>query len=73
MPSRQSAKDQYTTQFPTDKAFIDGAANGQGPVNAPKMDSVLTDFDAGLQQLATTDPQTILQRLQTNTTAAIGG
>jgi len=73
MPSRQSAKDQYTAQFPTDKAFIDGAANGQGPVNAPKMDSVLTDFDAGLQQLATTDPQTILQRLQTNTTAAIGG
>jgi len=37
------------------------------------MDSVLTDFDAGLQQLATTDPQSILQRLQTNTTAAIGG
>lgn len=73
MPSRQSAKDQYTAQFPTDKAFIDGAANGQGPVNAPKMDSVLTDFDAGLQQLATTDPQSILQRLQTNTTAAIGG
>lgn len=73
MPSRQSAKDQYTAQFPTDKAFIDGAASGQGPVNAPKMDSVLTDFDAGLQQLATTDPQSILQRLQTNTTAAIGG
>jgi multiple sugar transport system substrate-binding protein len=73
MPSRQSAKDQYTAQFPTDKAFIDGAANGQGPVNAPKMDSVLTDFDAGLQQLATSDPQSILQRLQTNTAAAIGG
>jgi multiple sugar transport system substrate-binding protein len=73
MPSRQSAKDQYTAQFPTDKAFIDGAADGQGPVNAPKMDSVLTDFDAGLQQLATTDPQSILQRLQTNTAAAIGG
>jgi multiple sugar transport system substrate-binding protein len=73
MPSRQSAKDQYTSQFPADKPFIDGAANGQGPVNAPKMDSVLTDFDAGLQQLATSDPQSILQRLQTNTAAAIGG
>ncbi len=73
MPSRQSAKDQYTAQFPTDKAFIDGAANGQGPVNAPKMDSVLSDFDAGLQQLATSDPAAILKRLQTNTTAALGG
>jgi multiple sugar transport system substrate-binding protein len=73
MPSRQSVKDQYTSQFPTDKAFIDGAASAQGPVNAPKMDSVLTDFDTGLQQLATSDPEAILQRLQKNTTDAIGG
>ena len=73
MPSRQSAKDQYTAQFPTDKAFIDGAGSAQGPVNAPKMDSVLSDFDTGLQQLATSDPAAILQRLQKNTSAAIGG
>jgi multiple sugar transport system substrate-binding protein len=73
MPSRQSAKDQYTAQFPTDKAFIDAADGAQGPVNAPKMDSVLSDFDTGLQQLATSDPAAILQRLQKNTTAAIGG
>jgi multiple sugar transport system substrate-binding protein len=73
MPSRQSVKDKYTTQFPTDKAFVDGAANAQGPVNAPKMDSVLADFDTGLQQLASTDPQTILARLQKNTQAALGG
>jgi multiple sugar transport system substrate-binding protein len=73
MPSRQSVKDQYTAQFPMDKPFIDGAANGQGPVNAPKMDSVLSDFDAGLQQLAAGDPAAILQRLQKNATAALGG
>lgn len=73
MPSRQSAKDQYTAQFPTDKAFIDGAGSAQGPVNAPKMDSVLTDFDTGLQQLATSDPAAILQRLQKNTSDALGG
>jgi multiple sugar transport system substrate-binding protein len=73
MPSRQSVKDQYTQQFPTDKAFIDGAGYSQGPVNAPKMDSVLADFDTGLQQLATGDPKAILTRLQKNTQAAIGG
>ncbi len=73
MPSRQSAKDQYTAQFATDKAFIDGAAYGQGPVNAPKMDSVLSDFDTGLQALATNDPKTVLQNLQKNTQAALGG
>jgi multiple sugar transport system substrate-binding protein len=73
MPSRQSAKDQYTAQFATDKAFIDAAGYGQGPVNAPKMDSVLSDFDTGLQALASTDPKAILQRLQKNTQAALGG
>jgi multiple sugar transport system substrate-binding protein len=73
MPSRQSVKDQYVAQFPNDKAFIDGAVYAQGPVNAPKMSSVLSDFDAGLQQLATMDPKAILTRLQKNTQDAIGG
>jgi multiple sugar transport system substrate-binding protein len=73
MPSRQSAKDQYTAQFPTDKPFVDGAAYAQGPVNAPKMDSVLADFDTGLQGLATGDPKAILARLQKNSQAVLGG
>jgi multiple sugar transport system substrate-binding protein len=73
MPSRQSAKDQYTAQFPTDKPFVDGAAYAQGPVNAPKMDSVLADFDTGLQQLATGDPKALLARVQKNTQAVLGG
>jgi multiple sugar transport system substrate-binding protein len=73
MPSRQSARDQYVSQFPTDQAFIDGAAYGQGPVNAPKMDSVLADFDAALLGLANGDPKAILTSLQQNTQAAIGG
>ncbi|SEM45337.1 sugar ABC transporter substrate-binding protein [Nonomuraea pusilla] len=72
MPSRQSAKDAYLKEFPTDAAFVNGADHAQGPVNAPKMDSVLADFDAGLQQLATQDPQKILARLQKNTESALG-
>jgi multiple sugar transport system substrate-binding protein len=73
MPSRQSATEQYLAQFPADKPFADGVQYAQGPVNAPKMDSVLADFDTGLQSLTTGDPKAILQRLQTNTQSALGG
>lgn len=72
MPSRQSARDQYSQQFPADKPFIDGAEYAQGPVNAPKMDSVLADFDAGLLGLATGDPKALLARVQKNTASALG-
>jgi multiple sugar transport system substrate-binding protein len=73
MPSRMSAKDGYLQQFPNDKAFIDSAAFAQGPVNAPKMDAVLSDFDSQLQGLASGDPKAILTRLQQNTTTALKG
>jgi multiple sugar transport system substrate-binding protein len=72
MPSRQSVSQQYLAQFPNDKAFVDGAQYAQGPVNAPKMDSVLADFDTGLQALANGNPKAILQRLQKNAQTALG-
>ncbi|MFI6297449.1 extracellular solute-binding protein [Nonomuraea sp. NPDC050790] len=72
MPSRQSAKDAYLKEFPGDGAFVEGAAYAQGPVNAPKMDSVLSDFDTSLQQLAAQEPKEILARLQKNTESALG-
>ena len=73
MPSRQSAKAMYLQQFPNDQAFLDSAAFAQGPVKAPKMDSVLADFDSQLQGLANGNPKAILQRLQRNTEAALKG
>ncbi|MFG2102385.1 extracellular solute-binding protein [Micromonospora echinaurantiaca] len=73
MPSRQSVRDQYTGAFPADKPFIDGAAYAQGPVNAPKMDSVLRDLEAGLQGLANGDPKTILANFDKNAKATLGG
>lgn len=73
IPSRQSASADYTAQFPTDKAFLDGAAHGVPPVEAPKVASVLSDFDTQLTQLATGDPKAILQRLQSNLSSALGG
>jgi multiple sugar transport system substrate-binding protein len=72
IPSRQSAQAAYEQRFPTDKAFLDGAPHGVGPVNAPKVTSVLADYDTQLTQLAKGSPTTILQRLQTNLTSALG-
>jgi multiple sugar transport system substrate-binding protein len=73
MPSRQSAHAQYVAKFPEDAPFIAGAAYGHGPVNAPKMDSVLADLDTGLQGLATGTPKAVLQRFDKNAKTALGG
>ncbi|SCG55447.1 sugar ABC transporter substrate-binding protein [Micromonospora halophytica] len=73
MPSRQSVRDQYTAAFPADAPFIAGAAYAQGPVNAPKMDSVVGDLDTGLQGLANADPKTVLATFDKNAKAALGG
>jgi multiple sugar transport system substrate-binding protein len=73
MPSRQSAQQQYNAKFPEDAAFAAGTAYGHGPVNAPKMDSVLADLDTGIQGLATGKPEAVLQRFQKNAQTALGG
>jgi multiple sugar transport system substrate-binding protein len=72
IPSRKSVESTYVAQFPADKAFLDGAAHGVGPVNAAKVTTVLSDYDTQLTQLATGSPATILQRLQTNLASAMG-
>jgi multiple sugar transport system substrate-binding protein len=71
MPSRASAEEQYVQKYADDAPFVAGAEYGQGPVNAPGMDSVLADFDAGLQQLTRNDPAQILGELQSNAEAAL--
>ncbi|WP_144127264.1 sugar ABC transporter substrate-binding protein [Catellatospora sichuanensis] len=73
MPSVTTARDRYLQAFPADRAFLDSADHAQGPVNAPKMGNVLSDFDTQLQRLAVADPQAILRRLQRNMTAALRG
>jgi multiple sugar transport system substrate-binding protein len=72
MPSRQSVRTQYQQDFPQQAAFLAGAESAHGPVTLTKMDPVLTDFDAQIQQLPGADPKQILTQLQTNTTAALG-
>lgn len=73
MPSRQSARAGYIEKYPEDAPFVAGGDYGQGPVNAPGMESVLADFDSGLQQLTAKDPKQLLEQLQTNAEAALGG
>ncbi|WP_155370217.1 sugar ABC transporter substrate-binding protein [Catellatospora vulcania] len=71
MPSVTTARDRYLQAYPADRAFLDGAAYAQGPVNAPGMETVMSDFDTQLSGLAVRDPQAILRRLQKNMTAAL--
>ena len=73
MPSRQSAGASYVEAFPDDAPFVAGGEYGQGPVNAPGVESVLADFDSGLQQLKSQDPAKLLGTVQTNLEAALGG
>jgi multiple sugar transport system substrate-binding protein len=73
MPSRTDAQATYQQQYPDDAAFIAGAQYAQGPVNAPRMDSVLADLDSALQGLPTGDPKAILQRFDKNAKTALGG
>ena len=73
LPSRQDAQAAYGRQYPADAPFVAGAGYAHGPVNAPRMDSVLADLDAGLQGLQTTDPKAVLQRFDKNAKTALGG
>ncbi|MBU2662262.1 extracellular solute-binding protein [Actinoplanes bogorensis] len=73
MPSRQDAQATYQKDNPDDAAFVAGAQYAQGPVNAPKMDSVLADLDSGLQGLQNGSPATVLQRFDKNAKTALGG
>jgi multiple sugar transport system substrate-binding protein len=73
MPSRQSDQAAYIAQFPNDAAFVQSADFARGPVNAPKVDSVLSDFDSQLGGLANGNPTTILGKVQTNLSAALKG
>jgi multiple sugar transport system substrate-binding protein len=71
MPSLKSATEGYKKQFPQDAAFLAGDAYAQGPVNAKGMDSVLADFDTGLQGLAQGNPTAILKRVDANGEAVL--
>ena len=72
MPSVKSAADAYKTQFPEMTAFINGATYA---TNLPSMTGVaktISDFNATLASVKTTDPKTLLDAFQTNLQAVTG-
>jgi len=71
MPSLQTAASQYAAAFPEMKAFSDGAAYSQGVPTIKGASQVITDFDNQLPTLATTDPKTMLDSIQSELQALL--
>ena len=72
MPSIQSAADQGRTDNPTLAAFLDGAEYAAFPPNQQGAADVISDFNAQLESLATSDPATVLGSVQSNLEATLG-
>ncbi len=74
MPSTVEGAKKFAETYPDDAAFAAGGEYGQGPVNLPGFDPVMTDFNSKLATLGKKgDPAAILAALQKNGTAALGG
>ena len=75
MPSTTQGLQQFAEKYPDSKAFMDGAAYGQGPVNLAGLDDVISKFNSQLGTMTGTsgDPKAWLADLQKNGTAALGG
>lgn len=72
MPSIQSAADQWRTDNPDLVTFLDGAEYADFPPTQEGAAEVISDFNAQLESLSTTDASTILQSVQSNLEATLG-
>jgi multiple sugar transport system substrate-binding protein len=72
MPSRQSAAGDYESKYPEDKAFIEGADYGHGPITAPGMDQVIADLNSKLEDFKGADLASVVKSFDTNADAALG-
>lgn len=73
MPSTTTGAAEYAKQYPADAAFAAGAEYGQPPVNLPGFDPVMGAFNTKLEQLGSLEPKAILDDLQKNGQAVLGG
>jgi multiple sugar transport system substrate-binding protein len=72
MPSTVDGIAKFKEQYPDDAAFAAGGDYGQGPVNLPGFDPVMTAFNSKLATLGKGgDPKAMLADLQKNGTAAL--
>jgi multiple sugar transport system substrate-binding protein len=66
MPSVQSVADQWKAAFPEQTAFLDGASSSKSIPSVAGISDVIKDFDSQLDALPTTDPKSILDKVQNN-------
>ncbi|QEW03728.1 sugar ABC transporter substrate-binding protein [Microbacterium lushaniae] len=71
MPSIESAAGTWTDENPELAAFLAGAEYAQFPPTIAGAADVISDFNAQLESLATGDPQTILDSVQSNLEAIV--
>ncbi|MBC7549418.1 MAG: extracellular solute-binding protein [Cellulomonas sp.] len=71
MPSVQSAAADWKATYPEKAAFLDSADFAVGVVSAQGASDVIGDFNAKLEALSSTEPQAILDAVQTNLQAVL--
>jgi len=73
MPSIQSAAEEWSSENPDLAAFLAGADYAQFMPTQEGTQEVITDFNSQLESLKTGDPKAILDSVQTNLEAVVGG
>jgi len=74
MPSTEEGAQKFASTYPDDAAFAAGGQYGQGPVNLPGFDPVMSAFNSKLATLGKGgDPKAMLALLQKNGTSALSG
>jgi multiple sugar transport system substrate-binding protein len=73
MPSIQSAAEEWSTENPDLAAFLAGADYAQFMPTQAGTQEVITDFNSQLESLKTGDPKAILDSVQSNLEAVVGG
>ena len=71
MPSVASAAEDWKAAYPELAAFIDGAEYAINLPSQPGTGDVIADFNAQLETLSTTEPETILASVQTSLQEAL--
>ena len=72
MPSVQADAKEWKTLYPQWSAFLDGASYSRSIPTIPNVATVLGDFNTQLQGLPSTDPKSILNRINQELQAILG-
>ncbi|MCS6711525.1 extracellular solute-binding protein [Brachybacterium sp. EF45031] len=73
MPSVQSTAEDWSAEYPDLAPFMAGAGYAKNPPAQAGTSDVIADLNSQLETLGSSDPKTILNSVQTNLQAALGG